>query len=321
MTKLRNAVETAKNGAAIALKKSSPDILIGLGIGGVIVSTVLACAATLKTSNDLSEHNIKIEEIKNNKERGSKVIIDTDPASLNSDMSVIEYTDELYKRDLTKAYFETAGIVIKNYSLAVLLCSASIAALIGSHKILYKRYAAASSALALVDGAFKDYRKRVQEDLGYDADQKYRYGLETIEQEYIDEDTNKRAKKKVDVVDPDRVEYTGFARVFDSENMNWDKDASLNMFFLRNVENWANEVLKSKKHIFLNDVYRELGFEETPIGQIVGWTYNPECPNGDNYVDFGLNDISNERVRAFMNGYENVVILDFNPDGDILKLM
>ena len=68
--------------------------------------------------------------------------------------------------------------------------------------------------------------------------------------EYIDEDTNKRAKKKVDVVDPDRVEYTGFARVFDAENMNWDKDASWNMFFLRNVENWANEVLKSKKHIF-----------------------------------------------------------------------
>lgn len=60
--------------------------------------------------------------------------------------------------------------------------------------------------------------------------------------------------------------------------------------------------------------------EPSKAGQVVGWVYDPENPNhnGDNWVDFGIYNIDKERNRAFVNGYERSILLDFNVDGYIL---
>lgn len=71
----------------------------------------------------------------------------------------------------------------------------------------------------------------------------------------------------------------------------------------------------------MNDVYKSLGLEPTKAGQVVGWIYDPENPDIDNYVDFGIYDVSNERKRAFVNGYERNILLDFNVDGNIWESM
>ena len=70
----------------------------------------------------------------------------------------------------------------------------------------------------------------------------------------------------------------------------------------------------------LNDVYEALGIDKTKAGQVVGWVYDPENPNhkGDNFVSFGIYDQDNERARAFVNGKERVILLNFNVDGYIL---
>lgn len=68
----------------------------------------------------------------------------------------------------------------------------------------------------------------------------------------------------------------------------------------------------------MNDVYKILGLPETKAGQIVGWVYNTESPFGDNYVDFGIFD---ERNKNFINSKSNIVLLDFNVDGNILELL
>lgn len=54
-----------------------------------------------------------------------------------------------------------------------------------------------------------------------------------------------------------------------------------------------------------------LGVPRRVIGQLVGWVYDENNPNGDNFVDL---DIFNERN----NNDENVFILDPNVDGYIL---
>ena len=64
-----------------------------------------------------------------------------------------------------------------------------------------------------------------------------------------------------------------------------------------------------------------LGIPRTKAGQVVGWVYDENCPVGDNYVDFGIYDIHREKCRDFVNGYERTILLDFNPDGNILDLM
>ena len=54
-----------------------------------------------------------------------------------------------------------------------------------------------------------------------------------------------------------------------------------------------------------------LGVPRRAIGQLIGWVYDENNPNGDNFVDL---DIFNERN----NNDENVFILDPNVDGYIL---
>ena len=71
----------------------------------------------------------------------------------------------------------------------------------------------------------------------------------------------------------------------------------------------------------MNEVYKSIGLPATKAGQVVGWVYDEKNPIGDNYVDFGLYDMSREKVRDFINGYERAILLDFNVDGNILDLM
>ena len=91
--------------------------------------------------------------------------------------------------------------------------------------------------------------------------------------------------------------------------------------FLKQQQSYANDLLKSRGHLFLNEVYDLLGIQRTKAGNIVGWIYDEKNPVGDNFVDFGIYDINRPKNRDFVNGYERTIILDFNVDGDILSLM
>lgn len=106
-----------------------------------------------------------------------------------------------------------------------------------------------------------------------------------------------------------------YARFFDESCAGWSNDSNVNLVYLRQQQNYANNLLKSRGHLFLNDVYNLLGIPKTKEGQVVGWVYDVDNPMGDNYVDF---DIYAERNQGFVNGYKKSVLLDFNVDGCIL---
>ena len=91
--------------------------------------------------------------------------------------------------------------------------------------------------------------------------------------------------------------------------------------FLRAQQQYANDLLVARGHLFLNEVYDMLGIERTKAGQVVGWIYDPKNPNGDNYIDFGIYDVNKAKNRDFVNGYEPVILLDFNVDGNIWDKM
>lgn len=109
-----------------------------------------------------------------------------------------------------------------------------------------------------------------------------------------------------------------YAKWFNDYCVGWTKDPEFNLQFLQIQQRYLNDKLRKVGHVFLNDVYDCLGIQRTRAGAIVGWTYNKEHPNGDNFVDFGLND---ERNIDFINGNTNKVLLDFNVDGSIIDLI
>ena len=98
---------------------------------------------------------------------------------------------------------------------------------------------------------------------------------------------------------------------FDENSASWDRSRDMNVFFLKFTQDYFNDLLKLRGYLFLNEVYDRLGIPRRAIGQCVGWVYDENNLNGDNFVDL---DIFNERN----NNDENVFILDPNVDGYIL---
>lgn len=295
------------NGVKGQVQKHSPEILMGVGVVGVVTSTVMACKATMKLNDILEESKEtrdKIKEVENNPKYEDK------------------YSPEDAKKDLTINYVQTGMKVAKLYAPAVLLGGASLGCLLASNDILRKRNAALSAAYMTVDKSFKEYRNRVTERFGEEVEKEIRYGIkaEQIETTVVDEDGNETTvTETIKTMDPNL--YSDYARFFDAASPYWQNDPEYNLMFLKAQQQYANDLLRAKGRLFLNDVYDMLGIEKTKAGQVVGWVYDRENPNGDNFVDFGIYDMSKERVRAFVNGYETNILLDFNVDGNIWNLM
>lgn len=286
--------------------KHSPEILAGVGVVGVVGSLVMACKATTKLSDILEDSKEQLDKIKE---------VAADPAYEE------KYSQDDAKKDTTITYVQTAMKVTKLYAPSVILCASSLGCLLASNNILKKRNAALSAAYMTVDKSFKEYRKRVADRFGEEVEKEIRYNIKAEEITKVDEDGNE-VTETVKVMDgtDDPNSYSDYARFFDESCAAWQNDAEYNLTFLKAQQQYANDLLKAKGRLFLNEVYRMLGIDETKAGQVVGWIYNPDNPTGDNFVDFGIYNMQRERVRAFVNGYEPNILLDFNVDGVIWNL-
>ena len=106
-----------------------------------------------------------------------------------------------------------------------------------------------------------------------------------------------------------------YGRFFDNGCPGWNTDSECTLLFLKQQQAYANDLLRSRGHIFLNEIYDMLGIPRTKIGQIVGWVYDEKNPIGDNYISF---DIYGDQNVDFVNGRSDKALLDFNVDGNIL---
>ena len=288
------------------IKKHSPEILMVAGIAGTIVGTVLACKATTKVSEIIEEKNKNVEDV--------HTCLEEKPN---------EYTEEDSKKDLTIIYAQTGVKLFKLYAPAIGVMALSFASIIAGHKVLKKRNIAIAAAYAAIDKGFKQYRKNVIEKFGEDIDQQMRFGLKSKEIKKKDKD-GKTVKETEYYIDPDANpldNISEYARFFDAASSNFAKDPEYNMMFLRRQQDYANEMLKSRGHLFLNEVYDLLDIPRSKAGQVVGWVYDKNGnTKGDNYVDFGLyrND---QGTRRFVNGLEYNILLDFNVDGVIYDII
>ena len=288
------------------VKKHSPEILMIAGIAGTIVGTVLACKATTKVSEIIEEKNKNVEDV--------HTCLEEKPN---------EYTEEDSKKDLTIIYAQTGVKLFKLYAPAIGVMALSFASIIAGHKVLKKRNIAIAAAYAAIDKGFKQYRKNVIEEFGEGVDQQMRFGLKSKEIKKKDKD-GKTVKETEYYIDPDTNpldNISEYARFFDAASSNFAKDPEYNMMFLRRQQDYANEMLKSRGHLFLNEVYDLLDIPRSKAGQVVGWVYDKNGnTKGDNYVDFGLyrND---QGTRRFVNGLEYNILLDFNVDGVIYDII
>ncbi len=287
-----NKVSIAVSKTALRASKYSPQILFGAGVIGVGATAVLAAKATLQLEDILDAA------------RNDSIKVD----ALDSE----RFTDE--QKTQTKIYVKvkTAGRIAKLYLPTLIVGSLSIAALTGSHRILTKRNAGLTAAYAALDKGFREYRSRVVEEIGEERELHIRSGVTKQKVQVVDEATGKKTvvEKNVQTGSP----YSEFARLFaDQTTPLWSARTELNYVVLRGIQTQLNMNLQANGYVMLNDVYKELGFEPTSIGQTVGWTYNSE--HGDQAIDFGIfgNDME---ARDYIEGRtDGAIWLDFNVDG------
>ena len=293
----------ALNKIGFGLKKRSPEILVAVGVVGTVVSAVMACKATTKINTILDETKEqlgKIHEYAGNPDAAEK------------------YNAEDAKKDTAIVYAQTGVKLAKLYAPAVGLGILSISSILASNNILRKRNMAISAALAAATQDFKDYRNRVIERFGKEVDHQLRYNIkaEEIEETVTDEKgKEKKVKKSIEVAD---LNASGYVKYFTRSNPYWEEDSSYVEMFLRSQQNYANDKLKATGHLTLNDVYDMLGFHDSKAGMVVGWIYDLDHPNGDNYVEF---DVKKVNLPNEQGGYEEAYAIDFNVDGNIYNEM
>lgn len=315
MSKMTGAIQKA----GFKLQKHSPEILLVAGIVGGVASAVMACKATLKVEEIVDETQEKMDKIHESINNGATVY-------------GIDYTAEDAKKDTAIVYLQTGLKFVKLYGPALTLGALSVTSILASNKILKERNVAITAALTAVDKSFKEYRSRVVERFGQEVDKELRYNLkaETVTEKVVDEETGEKKKVKKTNYILNSPKVSGYARLFEKYtededgnqilNTCWSPTTDYNLMFIRSQESYCNDLLKAKKRLFLNDVYKLLGFPETKAGQVVGWVYDLDNPVGDNYVDFGLYS-SNLRYMDSENGQDSAILLDFNVDGNIWELM
>ena len=279
----------------LVLKKQAPHILFGAGVAGVITSTVLACRATLRVGDKLDQIKIQVDDIKRDELK-----------PYLSHRHTSERAKRFKNNELAITYARGVYDISKLYAPAVIVGTASLAALTGSHVSLTRRNSALTAAYVTVSRAFADYRDKVREELGEEKEQ------ELYRKSQVDIVENADGTKSIVAKD----DTTQYSRVFDESNRNWVPNAESNRLFLEANQAYWNTHLRVHKHVILNDVYKSLGFEPTKAGCLVGWIYGGD--NGDNYVDFGIYQMSN--ADFVING-DRSVLLDFNVDGVVYHLI
>ena len=286
------------------LKKHSPEIFIAVGVVGTVASAVMACKATTKLNDILEE---------------SKEQIDAIHEAPQKEELKDKYDEDMMRKDLALVYFQTGVKVAKLYAPAVILGTLSITSIVASNNILRKSNVALAAAYATVDKGFKEYRERVVERYGEQVDYELTHNIKTkeITETVVDEKgKEKQVKKTVEVADPNVT--NDYIKYFTRSNPYWDDTPDYVELFLRSQQNYANDRLKVDKVLTLNDVYDSLGFQKTKAGMVVGWVFDENNEDGDNFIEFNVHKvyIPNEYGEE-----ELAYAIDFNVDGNIYNKM
>ena len=291
---IANAVTSRTGRQVLQLQKHSPKLMFVAGVVSVGAAVVLACRATLKVEDVLEDHDKMKSEI--GRVQGLSM------------QDVVVYSEQDQKRDMVLLHAKTFGRMIKLYAPSVVVGVAGIALLTGAHVVLSRRNVALTAAYAAIDKGFREYRQRVVEELGSEKDQDFRHGL--VYEETTDADGNKVRTGRMEA-EKDTSAYSFF---FDEQSTLWSRAPGQNQMTLRCQQNYANDLLQARGHVFLNEVLSMLGLAHTKAGAVTGWVLRA---GGDDYIDFGVFRGDEYRALMFVNGDEKSIKLDFNVDGII----
>lgn len=296
---LKNTTKVLAAKTGFVLKKHAPSIMTYAGTAGFVATVALTIRATTKMDEVAPKLRSQVEEVKTEIAENAETI-DKKEAS----------------KKLAEVYINVAKEAAIIYAPVFVTGTASILLVLGGHGMMTKRQAQLAAIYATLDASYKAYRARIREELGEEKELEiYRRPVMRA----LDQDETGEGSNTV-MIDSDGVNASPYTAYFDETNPNWVKEAEWNKMFLKAQEKYFNDRLRAHGFVFLNEVLEGLGCMRTQAGQIVGWKLDRDGtarPGTDGFISFGIERLYDELARAFVNGLENVVMLDFNVDGPI----
>ena len=288
----KSSITRAFGRTILFVKSNAPAILTGVGVTGLVATAVVASKETLRLEPIIG---IAAGYKHNADERLESGIFDR----------------EAYVKEIATIYSHTAVDLVRLYAPAIAIGSVSIAAILASHRIHVHREAGLVAAYTAANEAYSRYRGEVRTELGEEKE------LEIFNRSQTE-------VKTVTEIDPETGEEVSvekrvaakYIAVFDRNSPYFrhdDDDANLTK--VRIVQNFANDRLTINGHVFLNEIYDDLGLPRTKAGAVTGWIYDPNNL-GDHQIQLGFDLdwrlVKPEGIDGFIiNPNVQGVILDY----------
>ena len=229
-------------------------------------------------------------------------------------------TDEEAKKNKTVKVKKIVKAVAPAVATGLVAGSAALV----SHKKLKAKYVAVCAAYKTLDTSFKEYRKRVADKYGEDAEREIRYNIhdEVITETEVDEKGNKKeVQKTVKVSDPNlKSDYAMYFTEETSENA--QPVADYNETYIKAASNYWTTVLQAKGFVTLNDVRHYIGMKYDSrleqAGMVVGWKYDKDAPVSDNIIDLRPTIVYVKQDNGIM---KKTLVIDPNVQGEIYSLV
>ena len=132
-------------------------------------------------------------------------------------------------------------------------------------------------------------------------------------------------KEKRWTVDYDPNSVNPNAVFFDASSKKWSKSGTYNLMAVRSIQDEYTKTLNMRKTYVtwlevLIDGFKFVDLPQEKRDQFAHmiWEYDP---NGDNVIDFGVFNVVDGAKINFVNGYENVLLLDPNLTGDLYSYL
>lgn len=301
LTNLTNTLSRVGTAALRTLEHHAPKILLGTSIVCGIGATVTACKATLKLPETMKEITENVEAAK---------AIEVEEGE----------QDATKNKEVVKSYISGGVKLAKLYGPSVGLTVTSVACALAGNRMMNQRYAGALAALGSTEKMFDNYRKRVVEEFGEEKDTQFANGIREVvtEEPVLNKDGTPKTDKNGEVKTTKKtsVEYdpsvNKYSRMFDEvSSREWDPNPDYNVTTLLGRQQYFNDMLHAHRYLFLNTVYKELGYPITAYGQDMGWIIDDDTPNA--VVDLGLYDLTNSGKRRIedIDKYTNACLLTF----------
>lgn len=288
------------------LRKISPELALAGGIACGIGAVVAGCLCAKHVTKAVEDCHKDLDDIQ---KKVKEAEANNWPVPLEKDIKQMSW----------KAYNRMVWKIARALAPAIGLEIASIALFLLSHGVLKQRYLNTTAAYAALQEAFMGYRERVAEVIGEDAEKVLLAGGKVekgIMVEGEDGTATKASGNNLVVKDHKKSPYEfDFNR--QTAPLTWSANPDYSEAFLKNTQNYFNDMLQARGHVFLNEVLDALGLARTPAGAVCGWYKGA----GDDFIDFGYLDSFIRDYNLDNDLCRKNIHLNFNVDGQIWDMI